>query len=84
MAGFIDGFKQGLSGEPDNKSFAIAGKVVSCPHCGGGEFEEGRALLNTLGLTFLGLDWANREAYLLICETCGHIDWFLKEPNTSS
>ncbi len=78
--GFVDGFKQGLSGEPDPRRFAVAGVNVACSHCKGRDFEQGRAMLNTLGLTFFGLDWANREAYLLICESCAHIDWFLSEP----
>jgi len=37
-------------------------------------------MLNTVGLTFLELDWANRSGSLLICVKCGHIEWFLEEP----
>jgi len=37
-------------------------------------------MLNTVGLTFLELDWANRSGSLLICVKCSHIEWFLEEP----
>jgi len=78
--GFIEGFKQGYSGDTSGDAFSIAGKRVTCPHCEAANFEEGTALLNTLGLTFLGLDWANREAHLLICTRCSSVQWFLEEP----
>ena len=38
------------------------------------------ALLNTAGLTFMNLDWANRRAATLTCTACGHIEWFLSDP----
>jgi len=53
---------------------------VRCPHCGGEDFDLGSAMLNTVGLTFLELDWANRSGSLLICVKCSHIEWFLEEP----
>jgi ribosomal protein S27AE len=61
-------------------SFTVAGKPVRCGHCGGGSFELRRALLNTAGLTFFKLDWANRQAAVLVCGTCGLAQWFLQEP----
>lgn len=33
--------------------------------------------MNTPGLTFFDLDWANRTARNLVCEDCGHVLWFL-------
>lgn len=72
--GFISSFKRGLEG---NDLYEVAGIQVECPHCGGTSFEESRAQLNTAGLTFLDLDWANRSASVLICKTCGHLEWFL-------
>lgn len=78
--GFIEGFKQGLNGVPDPTHFEVAGRQVACPHCGGRDFDLGSALLNTAGLTFLGLDWANRQGYVLICRQCGRVEWFLREP----
>ena len=78
--GFIEGFKRGYSGDRTGDAFTVGGKKVTCPHCGADSFDEGRALLNTLGLTLFGLDWANREAYLLVCAGCSSIQWFLDEP----
>ena len=60
--------------------FEVAGIAVRCPHCGGEEFVEGRALLNTAGMTFFNLDWANRSAATLACVGCGRIEWFLADP----
>jgi hypothetical protein len=50
---------------------------VACLFCSGIEFEKGSALLNTIGMTFLNLDWANRSATILICSQCGYVHWFL-------
>lgn len=60
--------------------FEVAGIAVRCPHCGGEEFVEGRTLLNTAGMTFFNLDWANRSAATLACVGCGRIEWFLADP----
>jgi predicted nucleic-acid-binding Zn-ribbon protein len=60
--------------------FAAGGKQVVCPHCGMTEFAEGSAQLNTAGMTFVGLDWANRSAATLACMKCGCIQWFLQRP----
>jgi hypothetical protein len=76
VAGIIESFKQGLSG---SQHFSVAGVPARCSHCDGDAFETGSALLNTPGMSFMGLDWANRSASLLICVRCGHVHWFLKE-----
>jgi uncharacterized protein len=60
--------------------FAAQGKTIQCPHCGNDQFGMGSALLNTAGLTFFNLDWANRQATILTCTTCSHIMWFLRQP----
>jgi hypothetical protein len=61
-------------------SYQIRGKEIVCLHCGNDQFDEGSALLNTSGMTFLNLDWANRSATVLVCQYCGHIQWFLQHP----
>ncbi len=60
--------------------YAAGGHMVVCPQCGTNIFEEGTAQLNTSGMTFLGLDWANRSATTLACTQCGRVQWFLKRP----
>jgi predicted nucleic-acid-binding Zn-ribbon protein len=55
------------------------GVQVVCVHCKHDHFNRESALLNTRGLTFLGLDWLNEAATTLICTRCGYIHWFAKE-----
>ena len=75
--GFFDSFNDALEGR-EHGPFEIEGHTVTCSHCGGTAFERSDAQLNTAGLTFLGLDWANRSATIFICLECGHIEWFLE------
>ncbi len=63
--------------------YSAGGRAVTCPQCGAAGFAEGSAQLNTAGLTFLGLDWANKSATTLACTNCGRIQWFLKRPERS-
>lgn len=79
MSGFIENFKRGLAGD-DTHRYQVAGVGARCSHCGGEDFERGTALLNSALMTLLGIDWADKRAYLLICQKCGHIDWFKNEP----
>lgn len=81
MLRFIESFQKGLAGD-DTQRFSVAGIAVKCTHCAGDEFDDRSALLNTPGMTFLGLDWANRSATLLICKRCGHVSWFLAEADS--
>jgi predicted nucleic-acid-binding Zn-ribbon protein len=64
-------------------SFSLLGKSILCPQCGNSQFEMGSALLNTAGMTFMNLDWANRQATILTCTTCSHIQWYLRQPEVS-
>ena len=57
----------------------IRGKSLICPVCGGDEFRGRKTLMNTPGLTFVGMEWANKQADNLICDACGYIYWFLQE-----
>ena len=65
---------------PETYRFTAAGAPITCDQCGNDEFLPGRAQLNTVGLTFLGLDWANQSAYTLMCSQCGRIEWYGLEP----
>ena len=77
--GFIYSYKKARAGEPDDEFF-VNGTQVACPHCGSTHFNKRKALLNTAGLTFLQLDWANASASVLVCESCGRLEWFIDEP----
>ena len=61
--------------------YKIDDDFITCSHCKNTYFIKGSAMLNTAGMTFLGLDWANRTAITLMCDNCGLIHWFGKAPN---
>ncbi len=80
LAAGARGTTSGMARSFEPSRFTVGGLPVQCPHCGSVTFELRRALLNTAGLTFLNLDWANRQAALLVCGSCGSVQWFVSEP----
>lgn len=80
---FFSKLGKGLKGAMaavSSDEYQINGVKAKCIHCGGSHFELGDAQLNTAGLTFLNLDWANGSASLLSCKSCSYIMWFASEP----
>ncbi|OQX81630.1 MAG: hypothetical protein B6D64_01720 [Bacteroidetes bacterium 4484_276] len=59
------------------KRFVGKGIKLECLICKGNMFWERTTLMNTPGMSFLGLDWANRNAINYVCDSCGHVHWFL-------
>ena len=55
-----------------------------CPICGGKTFFERKTLMNTMGATLLGWDFANAEATNFICKDCSYIYWFMEDPPVST
>ena len=55
----------------------VNGHLLKCPHCGGTQFTQERAQLNTTVMTFFKLDWLNKSADTFICSACGRIEWFM-------
>jgi len=51
----------------DPQTVEIKGKALRCPICKNEQFRKKKVLLNTVVLTFLDLDWANRKAACFIC-----------------
>ncbi len=83
MSKFFNAVKRGVQAmgeEPTGEPYSVAGKAVTCAHCSRGLFVEGRAQLNTAGMSFFNIDWMNRSAATLTCTTCGRIEWFLSDP----
>ena len=70
-------------GEPAKARGGTASEVwvldrrLTCLVCGGGAFGYREVLLNTSGMTFLGMDWANRSAVGAVCTSCGFVHEFL-------
>ncbi len=80
LTSVVRAIRAGTSG-PSDRRYALFGKPIVCPHCGHDRFVRGSALMNTTGMTFFQLDWANREATTLACAECGGIQWFLQTPD---
>lgn len=55
----------------------VAGVILECPVCQNSEFWTRKTLMNTPGLTFLNLEWANKLSTNYVCSNCGHVLWFL-------
>lgn len=62
------------------EGFGIDGGPLCCVVCGHGEFGRRKVLLNTRTATFLGLDFLDQAAEVLICRRCGHVHWFVPAP----
>jgi predicted RNA-binding Zn-ribbon protein involved in translation (DUF1610 family) len=52
-------------------------KPLTCPHCGGQDFETRPAQLQTRGLALFNLEWMAKTATVFICDSCGRLEWFL-------
>jgi len=59
------------------KEYKIQGNKLVCPVCQHTKFWTRKTLMNTVGLTFFDLDWANRRATNFVCDHCGYVYWFL-------
>lgn len=55
------------------------GLKLECLICKNTNFWTRETLMNTKGMTFLNLDWANKSATNYVCGNCGYVHWFLKE-----
>ncbi len=75
MGKFFDALKSGIKAATDSgpQRYTLEDRLVHCPHCGHDEFAEGRAQLNTAGMSY-------RSATTLACAECGRIQWFLQAP----
>ena len=70
---FLSKLGKGLKGAMNavnSDEYQVNGVKAKCIHCGHSHFELGSAQLNTAGMTFLNLDWANGSASLLSCKGC--------------
>ncbi|PLX19919.1 MAG: hypothetical protein C0599_10025 [Salinivirgaceae bacterium] len=57
---------------------SIEGNKLICPICTGKQFWTRKTLMNTTGMSFFNLDWANKKATNYICTHCGYVYWFMK------
>lgn len=59
--------------------FRAGETTVKCHMCDGTDFETRKVKLNTTAMSFFDLDWLNRSAQGLICQTCGYIHLYRKD-----
>lgn len=67
----------GLLRKPVPRLATVRGRALHCLVCGGGEFWDREVKLNSSGMEFFGLAWANRSALGLLCATCGYVHEFV-------
>lgn len=63
----------------DAKARTISGRPLICPICANTDFWKRQTLMNTPGMTFFGIEWANRQAVNYVCNRCGYVFWFLQD-----
>ncbi|MGY2702242.1 hypothetical protein [Nocardioides sp. HB32] len=73
----LEGLGGGGAAEPDGDVVLGNGKVLSCLVCGGVRFARREVKMNTTGMSFMDLDWANRSGDGAICQSCGFVHTFL-------
>lgn len=61
------------------QTWSIDGKSLICPICANETFWKRQTLMNTPGMTFFGIEWANRQAVNYVCNRCGYVFWFLRD-----
>ena len=69
-----------MAQKPEARKHSIKGHQLSCPVCENDTFWTRETLMNTKGMTFLKLDWANKQAQNFVCDNCGYVHWFLHPP----
>ncbi len=62
--------------------FRIGSIPIICPLCHHDEFDQRSMLMNTSGMTFIGMDWLNKSACALVCQRCNRIELFAEAPST--
>lgn len=67
----------GLFDGPKPVSASIGDRTISCLICGGGGFWQREVKLNTSGMEFLDMGWANESALGLVCAGCGYVHEFV-------
>lgn len=55
----------------------LGDRRIGCVVCGATRFDHREVLMNTSGLTFFDLDWANKSAAGAICRACGYVHTFM-------
>ncbi len=65
----------GLSQQPN--LVTVGRRAIYCLICGGQLFFDREVKMNTTGMEFFNLGWANQSALALICARCGYVHEFM-------
>jgi hypothetical protein len=57
----------------------VEGHKLKCPVCGFNKFWKRKTLMNTPGMTLIGIEWANKQAINYVCDSCNYVMWFLHD-----
>lgn len=57
-------------------SVLIHGNELACVVCRSDQFYSREIKMQTTGMTFFDLDWANKSAEGAICDSCGYVHMF--------
>lgn len=63
---------------PEIREVKVCGNKLICPVCKNEKFWNRTTLMNTSGMTAMGMDWLNKEADNYICTKCGYVFWFFE------
>ncbi len=55
----------------------VAGRLLRCLVCDHDRFTRREVSMNTAGMSFMGLDWANKKGDGAICRECGFVHTFM-------
>ena len=66
--------------QPEERFVSVFDKILTCHICKHKKFWYRTTLMNTSGMTFLGMEWLNAEAEKFICSKCGYVHWFFGTP----
>ena len=62
----------------------VLGQPLHCYACTYDRFWQRSALLNTTLSTLFEFDWLDSSATCCVCVRCGHIHWFVPQPEGAS
>lgn len=66
-----------MFGKPRAVHASVEDREIRCLVCGGDRFLQRTVKLNTSGMEFLDLGWANQSSLGLICISCGYLHEFV-------
>ena len=66
-----------MNKKPEAAEHVVEGVRLTCPVCARTMFWTRTTLMNTTGMSFFDLDWANKSAKNYVCDHCGYVYWFL-------